>query len=531
MKHKILIADDDPVLLRLMEKTLKGWDYEPVVVSTGTEAMQVLDSPNGPGIAIVDWLMPGLSGLQIVERIRKKKETRGIYLILLTVKSDRESLVKGLEAGADDFIGKPFDPIELRARLNVGVRSILLQQQLKERENDSRDSKRYEVALRESEEQLRQSQKMEAVGQLAGGIAHDFNNMISAITGYSRMILNKLPADDPLRRPVEQIQKAGDQAASLTRQLLAFSRKQVLQPKVLDMRAIVLEMETMLCRLIGENIELKTVIETELGYVLADPGQIEQVLMNLSVNARDAMPDGGKLTIQLENIDLDQMYAQRHFSVKPGRYVVLSVSDNGAGISPEDQRKIFEPFYTTKKLGKGTGLGLSTVYGIVKQSGGNIWVYSEPGHGSTFKIYLPRIDEPSTVHSSKPVEMACHSGSETVLIVEDEEIVREVTREILESYGYKVLVADHCNLAMKLCKEHNGKIDLMVTDVVMPQMNGRELFEHLSPQRPDMKVLFMSGYTDEAIVHHGVLEKGIPFIQKPFTPGSLTNKVREVIDN
>lgn len=380
------------------------------------------------------------------------------------------------------------------------------------------------------EDQLRQAQKMEAIGQLAGGIAHDFNNLLTAITGYSDLTLKRLPHDNPLRRNVEEVKKAGERAASLTRQLLAFSRKQVLQPKVLDLNAVVSDMEKMLQRLIGEDIELQTALASELGSVKADPGQIEQVIMNLAVNARDAMPHGGNLIIETENVFLNEEYATSHIAVKHGAYVMLAVSDTGEGMSEETQSRIFEPFFTTKELGKGTGLGLSTVYGIVKQSGGNIWVYSEISQGTTFKIYLPRIDEAAQEYlSGVRVEERVY-GTEIILLAEDDREVRSLVREALEGYGYRVLEAEGGGAALSVSERHEAPIHLLLTDVVMPKMSGRELADRLTQSRPEIKVLYMSGYTDESIVHHGVLDPDTPFIQKPFGPQALARKVREVLD-
>jgi CheY-like chemotaxis protein len=331
-------------------------------------------------------------------------------------------------------------------------------------------------------------------------------------------------------RKLEAIKGAGEQAASLTRQLLAFSRKQVLQPKVLDLNKVVFETNKILQRLIGEDIDLLIGLGPELGKVKADPSQIEQVLMNLSVNARDAMPQGGKLTIETNNVFIDEEYASHHFSVHPGRYVVLAVSDTGCGMDEATQSHIFDPFFTTKEVGKGTGLGLSTVYGIVKQSGGNIWVYSEVGRGTTFKIYLPCIDSPAIEIKTSAEDVNMQTGTETVLLVEDEERVRDMTKEILQESGYQVLEAKHGQEALLVADQYPGIIHLMLSDVVMPQMSGRELAERLAPLRKEMKVLFMSGYTDDAIVHHGVLDEGMSFIEKPFTPNALARKLREVLN-
>ncbi|MFH1596233.1 MAG: PAS domain S-box protein [Pseudomonadota bacterium] len=397
---------------------------------------------------------------------------------------------------------------------------------------DITERKQAEEALHRSEEQLRQAVKMEAVGRLAGGVAHDFNNILTAITGYGELLLMNLDQQDPQRQDVQDILVAAERAATLTRQLLAFSRKQVLQPQRLDLNRVVANMDKMLRRIIGEDIDLVTVLGPEPGTVTADPGQIEQVIMNLAVNARDAMPQGGKLTIETADADLDEAYAQNHLEAQPGPYVMLAVSDTGVGLDQEGQARIFEPFFTTKELGKGTGLGLSTVYGIVKQSGGLIWVYSEPGKGTTFKIYLPRLEAAGDLAAGLgQVPDKCDWGSETVLLVEDEDMVRHVARRILARHGYTVLEAASGDEALAISRENAGPIHLMLTDVVMPGMSGWEIMENLKPERPGMKVLFMSGHTENAIVHHGVLDPGTAFIQKPFKHTVLTHKIREVLDN
>jgi len=380
------------------------------------------------------------------------------------------------------------------------------------------------------EAQFLQSQKMEAVGRLAGGVAHDFNNLLTIITGYSQLLLGQLGANEPFRAQLEEITKAGDRAASLTRQLLAFSRRQVIAPQLLDLNTVVANTDKMLRRLIGEDIELVRVPGKELRKVRADPGQIEQVIVNLAVNARDAMPQGGRLTLETENVELDEAYAHTHLPVIPAPYVLLAVSDTGIGMDSEVQSHCFEPFFTTKEPGKGTGLGLATVYGIVKQSGGYVWVYSEPGRGTTVKIYLPGV-ETSAETVERPAESASRlQGSETVLLVEDEEAVRRLARGILETKGYSVLEANGGEEALQLCWEHQGPIHIMLTDVVMPGLSGRELAERLAALRPELKVLYMSGYTDDAVVRHGILAAGTAFLQKPFAPDALARKVREILD-
>ena len=379
------------------------------------------------------------------------------------------------------------------------------------------------------EKQLRQSQKMEAIGQLSGGIAHDFNNLLGVIIGYSDLLEEGLPQNDPLRKKCGQIKKAGQSAVSLIRQLLAFSRQQVLEPRVLDLNSIVLNLEKMLRRLIGENIEFSTALDPELGRIKADQGQIEQVIMNLVVNARDAMPQGGRLTIESANVQLDEDYARQHSPLMPGPYVLLAVSDTGIGMDAETQGRIFEPFFTTKEVGKGTGLGLSTVYGVVAQSNGHIWVYSELGHGTTFKIYLPRTREAYDVEQPSAESAPLLRGTETILLVEDEEALRELTYNLLSDSGYTVLKAEHPDVAIKIAREHSGTIDLLLTDVVMPGMSGPALAENLAPIRPEMKVICMSGYTGFA--HRRLLDPEKPLLAKPFTREALLRKLRQILDS
>ena len=397
--------------------------------------------------------------------------------------------------------------------------------------HDMTEHKKAEEDRKKLEAQFQQSQKLEAIGSLAGGVAHDFNNILTVIIGNAELLSISLGKDNPLQGRVEEISKGGERAASLTRQLLAFSRRQVLQPQVLDLNGIIPNMDKMLRRLIGEDIDLETVLAPELGRVEADPGQIEQVIMNLAVNARDAMPTGGKLTIETANVDLDESYADKHVAVKPGPYVMMAISDTGTGMDEETKSYIFDPFFTTKEKGRGTGLGLSTVYGIVKQSGGNIWVYSEPEKGTTFKIYLPRVEKVAETAEKVKATAESLTGSETIMVVEDDEMVRDMARSILQRYGYSILDAQDGEEAIRVSEQYEGPIHLMLTDVVMPGMSGRVLAEQLAVQRPKMKVLYMSGYTDNAIVRHGVLDKEVIFIQKPFTVEALAQKVREVLDS
>jgi two-component system, cell cycle sensor histidine kinase and response regulator CckA len=386
------------------------------------------------------------------------------------------------------------------------------------------------------EAQIRQAQKMEAVGKLTGGIAHDFNNLLTAILGYSEILLSRVSDVDPSRRDIEEIKHAAERAAAMTRQLLAFSRKQILKPRILSLNEVVLHTEKMLRRLIGEHIEFTVFAADDLWRVKVDPGQIEQVIMNLVVNSKDAMPEGGKLTIETSNAELDDSYVRDHPYVKPGPYVMLAVSDSGCGIDAETQSHIFEPFFTTKEQGKGTGLGLSTVYGIVKQSSGYIFVFSDPGKGTAFKVFLPRVEEIPD-QGSPPEEILTKikstkvMGSETILISEDEGSVRELVQTVLENQGYKVLVAQDGTEALEVSCRYDGPIHLLITDLVMPQIGGQELAKRLAQSRPGIKTLFMSGYTEDAVVHHGILESGGTFIQKPFRLGVLERKVREVLDS
>ena len=381
------------------------------------------------------------------------------------------------------------------------------------------------------EERLRQSQKMEAVGRLAGGVAHDFNNLLTVILGYSQILAEGVPAGSRLADSTAQIKSAADRASGITRQLLAFSRKTVMTPRVVNLNDIMLNLDSLLRRLIGEDIEVLTVPANDLGAVTADPGQIEQVIMNLALNARDAMPHGGKLTLETSNEQLDEAYAQRHQPTVAGRYVMLAVTDTGHGMSPETQARIFEPFYTTKEVGKGTGLGLSMVYGIVKQSGGYIWVYSEPDRGTTFKIYLPRVDQPVETSGSENRSRSVQRGTETILLVEDDPQLRQLSSSVLAHCGYKVLTANGPEEGLAICRENHRDIRLLVTDVVMPHMNGRQLAEQILQVSPNVKVLYISGYTSNAIVHYGVLDAGLWFLPKPFTLSALVAKVREVLDS
>jgi two-component system cell cycle sensor histidine kinase/response regulator CckA len=379
------------------------------------------------------------------------------------------------------------------------------------------------------EEQYHQAQKMEAVGRLAGGVAHDFNNLLTAILGYCQLLLDDFDPHDPRRDDINEIHRAGESAARLTRQLLTFSRKQVIEPRPLDLNGVVTNMRGLLGRLIGEDVAIVVNLRTDLPTVIADPGQMEQVVLNLAVNARDAMPNGGTLTIETANGEFDQRHTNRHFSVKPGSYVVLTVSDTGSGMTPEVQARLFEPFFTTKELGKGTGLGLATVHGIVARAGGSVGVDSEVGRGTSFTVYLPRGGAPTTSNEAARGVAAWHAAGETVLVVEDADGLRDLAKRMLERQGYRVLLAANAGEAHRQF-DQTPSIDVILTDVIMPGGSGPELTRQLISRRPSLKVIYMSGYTEEAITHHGVLDPGVAFIHKPFTAETLGQKIREVLD-
>ncbi len=380
------------------------------------------------------------------------------------------------------------------------------------------------------ETQLQQSQKLEAIGKLAGGVAHDFNNLLTVIQGYSELILAKINASDPIANQIRQINEAAERAESLTKQLLAFSRKQILQPRVIDLNRLILDMKDMLQRLIGADVKFVTSLSKDLGKIKADPGQFEQVIMNLAVNARDAMTQGGNLKIESKNMTLDKNFKKNFPEAEVGSYIQLKIGDTGLGMDKETQAHIFEPFFTTKDKGKGTGLGLATVYGIIKQSGGYIYVDSELNQGTTFNIYFPRVDEPLDSEEKPKLHDIQLTGTETILVVEDQDEVRHLIQETLKLYGYEILDAPHGGSALLICEQHAGNIDLIISDIVMPQMNGQELVERLLPLQPQMKVMFISGYSEDVFANRNTFEPGILFIQKPFTPMELLRKVRETLD-
>ena len=515
---RILILEDIPNDAELMEREL----HKARITFTSQRVETKEDFSKAllefePDIILSDYRLPQFSGLEALQML--KEQGTGVPFVLVTGSLSEEVAVECMKQGATDYILK-----SSLMRLSAAVESAL-----KRREAEKQKEEALE-ALRHSQEQLRQAQKLEALGRLAGGIAHDFNNLLTVIGGYADLLLNASALDDDSREKMAEVSEASERAAALVRQLLAFSRKQILQPEVLNPNEVLSSIAKMLRRLIGEHIEIAISLGEDVGKIYADPSQIEQILINLVVNARDAMPNGGKITIVTENVDLDQTYADMHIAIKPGPYVMLAVSDSGVGMNAETREHIFEPFFTTKEVGKGTGLGLSTVYGIVKQSGGYVWVYSEPGQGTTFKVYLPRMDSVRPVVEKPVLPLEPQPGAETILLVEDEEVVRELVREVLDMNGYTVLEARDGPEAIRVADRHDDPIQLMLTDLVMPKMSGRELAEKLLPKRPEMRVLYMSGYTDDTVLHHGIVDPGISFLQKPFRADALARKVREILD-
>jgi PAS domain S-box-containing protein len=661
---RVLIVDDERCNRDLLEVMLAADGFQVQAAASGEEALAMV-AHQPPDLILLDVMMPGLDGYEVTARIKNEPSTRNIPIIMVTALDDRSARMRGLNAGAEDFLSKPVD----RAELSVRVRNLLRLKaysdyygnysQVLEGQVASRTAELVEqttvlegssAALRESDErtnfalraahmgvwqldfvndrltwsetmapvfgvtseqaptnaesflalvqaedrqavqasiagaarkgtdfevefrvvwpdggthwisglariirneqgepsgllgvaidisdrkslegQFRQAQKMDAVGQLAGGVAHDFNNLLTAILCYSDFVMESFDADDPRRHDLEEVTRAGHRAAGLTKQLLAFSRKQLLQPTALDLNALVSGMHQMMGRLIGEHIDLVPLLAADLGVVRADHGQIEQVLMNLVVNARDAMMAGGRLTIETANVNLDQSF-MRDVQIQPGPYVMLAVSDSGSGMSDATKQRLFEPFFTTKEVGKGTGLGLATVYGIVKQSGGYVWVHSELGKGTTFKVYLPRTNGADELETKTTPAETMAAGSETVFVVEDEEPVRVLACRILERAGYQVLDAATPAQADTVFEEHKNRISLLLADVIMPGSTGPELFARLEGRRPGLRVLYMSGYTADTIVHQGQLEIGAALLQKPFTAEGLNRKVREILD-
>ena len=510
-KISMLVVEDSESDSALTVRELERAGYEIVHARVETEAaLRAALLQTRWDIVISDYNVPGFGGaaaLQVVREIRTD-----VPFIFVSGTIGEETAVSAIRAGANDYVMK-----SNLARLAPAVEREL-------REVAARDERR------ELENQLRQAQKMEAVGRLAGGVAHDFNNLLTAIMGYAQLASGRLPADHQAQSDVQEIMSASERAAMLTRQLLAFSRKEVVQTRVLDLGALVVDMAKMLRRIVGEEIQMHVRSQEGLGGVKADIGQMEQVILNLIVNARDAMPTGGRLTIETENVELGEIYAGEHVAAKPGAYVLLAVSDTGVGMDEETKSRIFEPFFTTKGSDKGTGLGLATVYGIIQQSGGAIQVYSQPGRGTTFKIYMPRTAGPAEILRAAESLDQAPRGTETVLLVEDQDVVAAVVRGTLETCGYQVIEARHGEEALRIFRAKSGSIDLVITDVVMPVMNGPEFIRNARAINPSVKVLFMSGYTQHGFSAHGEMEAADGFLQKPFAPAALARKAREVLD-
>jgi signal transduction histidine kinase len=515
---KVLIADDNAFYARMLQHTLREWGYEVVTVGNGVAACDVLQGQDAPLLAVLDWMMPGIDGPEVCRRIRARAPARLPYLILLTARGGKEDLVTGLQSGADDYICKPFDRGELQARLQVGLRVVELQGNLAAR-------------VQELEHALSLARRLEVMGRLAGGVAHDFNNLLTVILGGCELLLHESRPQALQRELVEMIKAAGDRGASLTRQLLAFSRRQVLATRAVAVNALVGGVEKLLRRLIAENITLTMDLGPDVGCVIADPTQLDQVLMNLVLNARDAMPVGGEVVLATRNVDLAAPAPGIPGPVPTGAYVRLSVQDNGCGMDEEILAHLFEPFFTTKAAGAGTGLGLATVYGVVKQSGGHIQVQSRPGEGTTFCLYLPRVAAAAVAVPSPPANRSTAPAGATILLVEDEDNVRAIARHVLQTQAYTVLEARDGEDALAVSARWPRDIDLMLTDVVMPRLGGHKLAEALRPMRPAMRVLYMSGYPGDAAAEPHVGRVGSAYLQKPFSPDALARKVRELLSN
>ncbi|HZE99060.1 MAG TPA: response regulator [Planctomycetota bacterium] len=510
-RFRILHVEDNPTDVELIGHALRrgGLDVEIMNVTSLGECERLLEREKFDAI-ICDYNLPSGDGLEVLAAVRKRDSE--IPFLLVSGSLGEEKAIEALKMGATDYLLK-----DRLHRIHVALlRSV----------TDARERAR----ARALETQLIQAQKMEAIGRLAGGVAHDFNNMLTVINGYSELLLAQMPPEDPKRRDLEEIHNAGKRAAGLTRQLLAFSRRQILQPTILNLNELIEGLERMLSRLIGEDVKLQLRLSHDLRLVKGDAGQIEQVVANLVVNARDAMPKGGKITVETLNVDLDQAFAAAHPDVRPGPHVLLLVSDTGMGMTAEVKSHLFEPFFTTKERGKGTGLGLSTALGIIQQCGGSIQVSSEPGWGTTFRIYLPQTDQGAEPKSPTTATAPSRPGRETLLVAEDMETVRRLTRAVLESEGYTVLLAEDGVQACAVADGHQGPIHLLLTDIVMPNLNGPELAERLRRSRPSIGILYMSGYTDRGLDE---IKQGLPgsgYLQKPFTVAELKRKVRESLD-
>jgi two-component system, cell cycle sensor histidine kinase and response regulator CckA len=516
----ILLVDDRPDGLLTMEAVLERPEYNLVSVSSGKEALEKLEKDDF-AVVLLDVQMPVMDGFQTAAKIKDIPRAHNLPVLFITaIHKDPFYIYQGYHLGAVDYIFKPFDPAILRSKVAVFVSLFRQQSQIKRQAQE----------LHLKEQELHQSQKLEAIGRLAGGVAHDFNNLITGILGLSHDLWTSLDTKDPRREDLDEIMKASTRALGLTKQLLAFGRRQITSPRLLDINSIILDMTKMLKRLIREDIELVTHISNTLKPVKMDQGQVEQILMNLVLNARDAMPQGGSITISTRNSEAGVGDTGVLEKGEPGSYVLIEISDTGTGMDARTLEHIFEPYYSTKEKDKGTGLGLATVYGVIMQCGGHIFVDSTPGKGTLFQIYLPHARETEEPLPAEPVASAAPGGGETVLVVEDEGIVRQVATRILRKHGYTVFEAEDAKEALEVAEDYKAPIHLLITDVVMPGMNGRQLADALVQKRPDLSVLYMSGYSEDVVMHRGIVDPGIAFIEKTFTAPVLLNKVREVLD-
>lgn len=516
----VLLVDDREDGLLVLESVLASQGYNLTSARSGHEALKRL-AENEFAVILLDVQMPDIDGFQTAALIKEKPAWKDIPILFVTaIHKDTPYIYQGYGVGAVDYIFKPFDPYILQSK--VAVFAELYRRNVRIRNSQE--------TLRHKEEELYQSRKLEAIGRLAGGIAHDFNNIVAGILGISEELRESLSADDRRREDLNEIIKSSHRAFGLTRQLLAYARRQVISPEILDLNSIVSNMRELLSRLIGEDIQLILDLQPRIGAIHADRGYLEQIVINLVLNARDAMPQGGVVSIKTAHAQLSEETLQRRsLQLGPGAYVLLSISDNGCGMSSEVLNHIFEPFFTTKDKDSGTGLGLATVYGIVKQSGGDITVQSHPGAGTRMDIYIPRLNYEVKKPSEVPTPALQH-GSGTILVVEDERVVRRVVTTLLRKSGYSVLEAGSGPEALELCEHHNGPIELLITDVVMPKMNGRILAERFAVKHPKAAVLYMSGYTEDVIATRGVLEPGVSFVDKSAISAELTTKVRQVLE-
>ncbi len=535
-QYRILVVDDEESVRTSERRFLEDGGFTVAEAADGVQALELLRTA-GADLVLLDLRMPRLSGIETLKRIRV--EWPELPAIVASGAGTMHDVVQALRLGAWDYLAKPIEDLNILGHAINGAleRSRLIRENRHYQRHLEEEVDRRAAELKGAyaanvmlEQQFHEAQKMESVGRLAGGVAHDLNNLLSPILGYGEMLMRHMDASDAHRTSVEQMVRAGERARDLVLQLLAFSRKQVLEFKPIDLNLAVTGFEKLLRRTIREDIGIKFFPGEPVPAIRGDVGQLEQVLMNLAVNAQDAMPDGGRLTIETATTNLDDAYAATHPEMTPGRYVMLAVSDTGHGMNAATQARLFEPFFTTKPVGQGTGLGLATSYGIVKQHGGHICAYSEWGKGTTFKIYLPALETAVGQASATPAPASEDlRGTEAVLLVEDDDMVREVTRIMIEQHGYTVLLARNGTEAMSIMEKHDGAMHLLLTDVVMPEMNGRELFAIITAKYPNLRVLFMSGYAASAIAHGGILDEGVNFIQKPFTMHQLASKIRNAL--